>query len=151
MPILAYHRQLVNDAILSMGIDPEVCQEADNPNVWKLHRGDAQVILVAQDSINQNSDPMPTISMMSPVIQVPKGFEDLPKLHTFLLEANHKLITESFSVSNHWVILSTTYFLEDIRRQELVQLLDSLSYYAQSFIGIFKEQFGLEQIVEAEE
>lgn len=134
---------MVNDAILSLGIQPEVCQQKDNPNLWKLHRGEAQIILVAQESTNHVSDKVATLSMMSPLVQLPEDYDRMEEVFIYLLGANHQLITESFSLSNRWIILSTTYFLEDLRRAEVVQLLDALSFHAQSFIKTFLEEFDL--------
>lgn len=145
MPILESHRQLVNDAILSLGIKPEICQQENNPNLWKLHRGTAQIIIVAQESTSHLEDKVATISMMSPILQIPSGFEQITTLQQFILEANHKLITESFSLSNQWLILSTTYYLDDMRRQEIIQMLDALSFHAQSFIKIIDKEFGINQ------
>lgn len=149
MPILESHRQLINDAILSLGIKPEICQQENNPNLWKLHRGTAQVIIVVQESTSHMEDKVPTISMMSPLLQIPINFEQIKALHEFVLESNHKLITESFSISNRWLILSTTYYLEDMRRQEIIQMLDALSYHAQSFIKILDEKFDFEEAVDS--
>ncbi len=143
MAVLESHRHLVNDAILSLGIQPSICQQADNPNIWKLHRGTAQIILVAQDSTNHVNDEVATLSMMSPLLQIPEDYERMEEVYSYLLRTNHQLITESFSVSNRWVILSTTYFLEDLRRAEVVHLLDALSFHAQSFIKTFSEEFDL--------
>lgn len=148
MPILESHRQLVNDAILSLGIKPEICQQESNPNLWKLHRGTAQIIIVAQESTNHMEDKVTTISMMSPILQIPSDFEKIIDLQQFILESNHKLITESFSISNQWLILSTSYYIDDMRRQEIIQMLDALSFHAQSFIRIIKEDFGLSQSTE---
>ncbi|WMX16597.1 MULTISPECIES: YbjN domain-containing protein [unclassified Aureispira] len=145
MPILESHRQLVNDAILSLGIKPEICQQDSNPNLWKLHRGTAQIIIVAQESTTHLEDKVATISMMSPILQIPQDFKQTTALQQFILESNHQLITESFSISNRWLILSTTYYLDDMRRQEVIQMLDTLSFHAQSFIRIIDEKFGINQ------
>jgi len=141
MAILESHRQLVNDAILSLGIDPAICQQSENPNLWKMHRGQTQIIIVAQESLTHNDDKIPTISMMAPILQIPKNYANKQELCNFILDANHKLIVESFSISNNWVILSSTYYLDDMRRQEVVQLLDGLSFHAQSFSSILAEKF----------
>jgi hypothetical protein len=145
MPILESHRQLINDAILSLGIKPDICQQESNPNLWKLHRGTAQIIIVVQESTNHVEDKVPTISMMSPILQIPTDFEQIEAFQKFILESNHKLITESFSISNQWLILSTTYYLDDMRRQEIIQMLDALSFHAQSFIRIIGEEFNINQ------
>lgn len=141
MAVLEFHKQLINDAILSLGVKPENCQQEDNPNLWKLHRGKAQIIIIAQESMGHQEDKVPTVSMMSPIVQIPKDFEDREALYAFILDANHKLIIESFSISNDWIILSSTYFLDDIRRQEVAQMLDGLSYHAQSFMVLLSEKF----------
>lgn len=145
MSILESHRQLINDAILSLGIKPNICQQEDNPNLWKLHRGTAQIIIAVQESTNHLDDKIATISMMSPILQIPTNFEQTTALYQFILEANHKLITEAFSISNQWLILSTTYYLDDMRRQEIIQMLDALSFHAQSFTQIMAEKFEFDQ------
>lgn len=87
MPILESHRQLVNDAILSLGIKPEICQQDSNPNLWKLHRGTAQIIIVAQESTTHLEDKVATISMMSPILQIPQDFKQTTALQQFILES----------------------------------------------------------------
>lgn len=144
MPVLESHRQLINDAILSLGIDPKICQQEGTPNIWQLHRGTAQIILAAQDSTNHLQDQVATVSMMSPLVQLPEEFERLTELYAYLLDKNHLLITETFSLSNRWIILSATYYLDDMRRQEVMQLLDSLSFHAQQFKQEVLELFELE-------
>lgn len=143
MPVLESHRQLINDAILNLGIDPAICQQSDNPNLWKLHRGKAQIIIVAQESMTHQEDKIATISIMSPILYIPEDYDKKEALYEFLLDANHKLIVESFSISNQWLILSATYFLDDMRRQEVAQMLEALSYHAQYFIEALSEKFSL--------
>ncbi|MCH2023305.1 MAG: YbjN domain-containing protein [Saprospiraceae bacterium] len=141
MAILESHRQLINDAILSLGIDPDVCQQKTQPNSWKLHRGQTQIIIIVQESTNHKNDKIPTVSMMAPILNIPKDFDQKQDLYEFILSANHKLITESFSISNQWIILSSTYFIDDMRRQEVAQLLDALSFHAQSLVSVLSDKF----------
>lgn len=143
MPVLESHRQLINDAILSLGIDPKICQQSNDPNIWQLHRGTAQIIVAAQDSATHLEDTVATVSMMSPLVQLPENYERLTEIYEYLLDKNHLLITETFSLSNRWIILSTTYYLDDMRRQEVMQLLDSLSFHAQQFGQEIIEAFEL--------
>ena len=133
MAVLAKHTKLVNDAIESMGVDPKICVDENTPNVWKLHRGEAQVIMVLQDSTIYPEAVVPTLSIMSPVAQATQEPNERLKLYQHLLEVNHKLATETFSVSNDWVILSATCYMEDATQFAIRQLLDSLSYHAQQF------------------
>jgi hypothetical protein len=144
MPVLESHRQLINDAILSLGINPSICQQPNEPNIWQLHRGSYQIIIAAQDSTNHQEDKVATISIMSPLMQVPEQYDRLTEVYDYLLAKNHDLITETFSISNRWVILSATYFLDDMRRQEVMQLLDGLSFHAQKLGQELIDQFGLE-------
>lgn len=144
MAILESHRQLINDAIQSLGIDPARCQEASNDNnIWKLHRGQAQIILVLQESTNYKEDVFPTITMMSPIFQITDDFEQKEDVLQWVLAANHRLITEAFSWSNNWLIISSTYFIDEMRRKEIGQMLDSLSYHAQSFLSMLEERYSI--------
>ncbi len=141
MAILESHKQLVNDAILSLGIDPKICQQVEHPNIWKLHRGQNQIIIVVQESKTHKGDMIPTVTMMSPILQIPVDYEQKEALYEFIFDANHKLIVESFSISNRWLILSSTYFIDDMRRQEVAKMLDNLSFHAQSFTDILSKEF----------
>ncbi len=136
--VLKKHTKMVNAAIESMGIDPKVCADEQNDNVWKLHRGEAQMILVLQESNIYGESIVPTISMMSPVLKATTDSEKRLKLYQNLLEINHKLTTETFSVSNGWVVLSATYYIEDMTIHELRQMLESISYHAQYFLEQMK-------------
>ena len=82
--------------------------------------------------------------MMSPIVNIPEDFPKKLELYEFILDANHKFNTESFSISNQWLILSSNYFLSDMRLPEIVQMLESSSFYAQKFWEILHDKFDFE-------
>ena len=45
MSTLKRHSLLVDEAIESLGIDPQKCKN-DNPNAWTLHRGNLDIIII---------------------------------------------------------------------------------------------------------
>ena len=49
MSTLKRHSLLVDEAIESLGIDPQKCKN-DNPNAWTLHRGNLDIIIIIQES-----------------------------------------------------------------------------------------------------
>lgn len=140
MNILESERQLINDAINSIGLASEKSKQSDN-DIWNLHRGNIQLIVVAQTTELHNETKKSTICMMSPIVNIPEDFPKKLELYEFILDANHKFNTESFSISNQWLILSSNYFLSDMRLPEIVQMLESTSFYAQKFWEVLHDKF----------
>lgn len=143
MPVLESHIQLVNDAIQSLGIDPDKCQQKEHRNTWKLHRGEVQMILIVQESLSFNESKTATLAAMCPLIRVDNKLSKDNQFYKFILELNHKLITESFSLSNDWLILSAAYYIDNMRRPEIVTMIESLSYHAEKINEIIANKFEL--------
>ncbi len=143
MNILESERQLINDAIISIGLAPEKSKQEDN-DIWNLHRGAIQLIVVAQKTELHNGSHKSTICMMSPIVKIPEDFPQKLAFYEFILDANHRFNTESFSLSNNWLILSSNYFLSDMRLTEIVQMLESTSFFAQKFSEILNDKFEFE-------
>jgi len=139
--ILRKHNRLVNEAIKSLGINPKVCKD-DTPNVWRLHRDEAQIIIILQESKVFKDRTVPTVTMMSPISQVTKDPNERLKLFDYILQLNHKLTTETFSLSNDWLILSSTYYIDEMEPKEIAQMLDSLSFHAAQFLAQVQEDKG---------
>lgn len=140
MSVLPRHRRIVNDALESMGIDPKICTTEEKPNMWQLHRGEAQIIAVLQESVIMQDSKVATLTVMSPIVKASEDATEAIKLYQYLLEVNHKLTTETFSLSNGWVILSATYYIEDMSLREVRQLVDGMSYHAQQFLANLKKE-----------
>jgi hypothetical protein len=131
---------MVNDALESMGIDPKICTTEGRPNTWQLHRGEAQIIAILQESTIMQASKVATLTVMSPIVKASEDPQEAGELYKYLLEVNHKLTTETFSLSNGWVILSATYYIEDMSLREVRQLIDGMSYHAQQFLANLKKE-----------
>ncbi len=137
MAIIRKHIRLVDEAIKSMGIDPLVCKDENSPHVWKLHRDKAQIIIVLQESEVVPKKKVPTICIMSPITHISKD-KIATDLLLSILEINHKLTTATFSLSNNWLILSSTYMADAMQPKDVAYLLNHLSYHAVQFKEEFK-------------
>ena len=129
--------EIVESAIQSLGIDPMVCR-TDEPNKWRLHRGQAQIVMMLRKSRTHKGEERDTLVLVSPVVVVPKEERLKMRLYQFLLMTSHKLITESFSFAKEAdgteiAYISSTYFIGEMRLEEVSFMLDSLSYYAYKF------------------
>ena len=127
MSTLKRHSLLVDEAIESLGIDPQKCKN-DNPNAWTLHRGNLDIIIIIQESQITDQKTTPTITIMCPLCQIDEKNE-----HFILkkaMEVNHKLTIETLSVSNRWLIISSTYFIDEMKKKEIIDLIENLSYQA---------------------
>ncbi len=140
MKILESERQLINDAIQSIGIDPLATKQKET-DAWKLHRGSVQIIIIAQKTKQENGDQKSIICMMAPIVNISDEFTQKEALFEYILQTNHKLDCEAFSLSNNWLIMSSSYFLEDMRLQEVVRMLESMSFQSQKFVKILADTF----------
>lgn len=140
MAITERQNRIVNEALESMGIDPTVCTREEAPNVWNLHRGKAQIIAVLQESTILQDSKAVTLTIMSPMFKVSNKASERLATYQYILEANHRLTTETFSVSKDWIILSATYYMDDMSLREVRQLIDGLSFHAQQFLAYFTNE-----------
>lgn len=129
--------EIVEKAIQSLGIDPAVCR-TDQAHKWHLHRGQAQIVMMLRKSRTHKGEERDTLVLVSPVVVVPKEERLKMRLYQFLLMTSHKLITESFSFAKEEdgtevAYISSTYFIGEMRLEEVSFMLDSLSYYAFKF------------------
>jgi hypothetical protein len=149
MEKLSEYISLVETAISSLGVDPAVCR-TENPNKWHLHRGQAQVVLMLRKSRTHKGVEKDTVVMVSPVVVVPQDEIQKQKLYQLLLATSHQLITEAFSIAKEAngtevAYISSTFFIEDMNREEIAFMLDSLSFYAQKFSDELRSEFMGEQ------
>lgn len=123
----------VEEAIKSLGIDPSVCR-GEEPQQWYLHRGRAQVIVALRESLTHTDNMVPTLVLMAPITALPKAKMLRSKYYEVILETNHQLLAEAFSISDNWIHLSASYEIESMELREISFALDSLSYYAHKFV-----------------
>lgn len=134
------YKEVIESAIEQLGVDIKKCRTND-PNKWHLHRGTAQIIVFLRESQVHTGDKRPTMVIVSPILPIPEEEAVRNKLYGILLETSHKMITESFSIAEKWVYMSTTYYMEELNQKEAAYLLDSLSYYAQMFATELRKGF----------
>ena len=115
MSTLKRHSLLVDEAIESFGIDPQKCKN-DNPNAWTLHRGKLDIIIVVQNSQITDQKSIPTVTIMCPLLQINDKNEN--EILKKAMELNHKLTIETLSVSNRWLIISSTYFIDEMSKKK---------------------------------
>ncbi len=145
MEKLSDYSSIIEAAIGSLGVDPTVCR-TDQPNKWHLHRGQAQVVLILRKSRTHKAVEKDTVVMVSPVVVVPQDELQKQKLYQLLLATSHQLISEAFSIAKEAngtevAYISSTYFIEDMKSEEIAFMLDSLSFYAQKFSDELRSEF----------
>jgi hypothetical protein len=136
---------LVEEGIKLLGVDPAVCR-TELPHKWNLHRGQAQVVLIVRKSRTHKGMERDTLVLVSPVVIVPQDEKLKNKLYHYLLSTSHQMITEAFSIareSNGTEVgyISSTYFIEDMTKEEVAFMLDSLSFYAYKFSEELRAEF----------
>jgi len=137
--------EIVENAIQSLGIDPTVCR-TEEPHKWHLHRGQAQIVMMLRKSRTHKGEERDTLVLVSPVVIVPKEERLKLRLYQLLLKTSHQLITDSFSIATESDgtevgYISSTYFIGEMRPEEVSFMLDSLSFYAYKFSEELRAEF----------
>lgn len=145
MEKLQEYALLVESAISSLGVNPEICR-TELPNKWHLHRGQAQVVLMLRKSRTHKSMEKDTIVMVSPLVVVPQDEKLKQKLYQLLLSTSHQMVAESFSIAKEpngteIAYLSATNFIGEMSGGEIAFMLDSLSFYALKFAEELRDEF----------
>lgn len=132
--------RFIDKSLVLLGLDPENCR-TENKLMWYLNRGSARIYVALRDSQNYKKAPLYIVVVGSPITKLPRGYHRRQDVLEFIASWNHRLTTEVFSVSEETVFLSCTYPLIDESKKAFSAQLDSLSYYADVFDGLMRQEF----------
>lgn len=130
----------IDESLALLGLDPENCR-TDNKLMWYLNRGSARIYVALRDSENYKKEPLYIVVVGAPIAKLPRGYQRRQDVLEFMASWNHRLITEVFSISEETIFLSATYPLIDRSEGAFSAQLDSLSFYADVFDGLVRQEF----------
>lgn len=132
---------LVERTIQEQGIDPATCR-GEQPMQWFLRRGSATVLLFLRESQHSTGENRVVFVAISPMMEVPTDPTKRSQLAWRLLEINHQFIFERFTTAEGWVYLSSARPVDGLDSGEIVDMVESLSYYADMFDDMLQNEFG---------
>lgn len=141
MKRLRRHIFFVEEAIQQMGIDPALCRTKESRIRWEMHRSDSQILIFLREGLSNSEDTKEVLVITSPIMPLPKDPEKRMQCMEQLMQLNHRLIRETLSIMNDWIFISASNYIEFLTEEEVVSLLDSLSFYAHKFSVQFKEAY----------
>lgn len=128
---------MVNDIIVSLGVDPEQCYNEEK-GVWFLKKGSANVE-VAMFSINYGETSEDYIEIASPIMKIPAS--NLEVFYKRLLELNDTNIGVKFSIKGDWIWLLAQRELRDLDRSELETMFHRIGNYADDMDDKLQAEF----------
>ncbi len=129
-PISAYYG-FIEEAIASLGINPEICRSEDEEGTWHLAKGDISVIVHIW-MLAEGEEQVPYIMVFSPCHAVG---EHLPKsFYEELLALNHTMVGVSFTIHQGAFMLRTVREALNIDSSEMVRMLHRVGNYAEEYV-----------------
>jgi hypothetical protein len=134
---LKYYVKTVENAIQLLGLKPEDtrCEEFAN---WSFTRGSAQILMFLRES-ESTSGEKATLVITAKIMDIPATNREL--LFETLLKYNFRLVNESFCIDKNMVFLTSARFAHGMDPEEVLALLDNLSFAADHLDDHLQEQF----------
>lgn len=130
---------IIEEGIQKIGVAPETARTG-NPLQWALNRGSANVIMLLRES-NTYKGPRSILVLTSLIMKLPVDQPQQTLLCKHLLELSHSALIEGFSIYENYVYLKATRFVDGMDSNEVLDMLDSLSYSADYIDDELKKSF----------
>jgi len=117
---------IVEDGIRALGVDPATIK-GQTFGEWYLQRGSATV-LVKINTVNAYNGVKDILVILTAIAKVPTNNKEV--LFQKLLEENHKLLNERFTVFNGQICLVSSRDMLGMDAQEVQSMVDGQSYAA---------------------
>ncbi len=145
---------VAEDAIKTLGVDPEItrCEDAGQ---WILERNDIEVYLDVWQPVDHNQweyfkeeEPTAIFQVLVPVCHIPEKESDRYAFMEEVLYLNHHMFYGSFTINMEEGIAAIRFkrLLEGTNRVEMIEPIESISFYAENLSKFLSEKYGLRKI-----
>ena len=141
---------IVEEALLSLGITAEQARNEEEGQ-WTVYRNDLEVYIdcwslgTEQQALYYfQAEDQPVFQVISPFCQVPK--ERYQEFLEELLEINLGMYKASLAVRQEGGVVAVKYraLAVDLTKEQVLEGLDSVAYYAELFSNVFSERYGVQ-------
>jgi len=129
----APYEKMVNDLLASHGLNPDQCRHKPK-TLWSAYRGSA---LIYTEIFKLND--IDYIEISSPIMTLPS--KNVLPFYRKLLEINWQLMGIKFFMRGEWVYISENRELRGLDFDELKQMEDRVSYYADFYDDLLVKEF----------
>jgi len=116
-------RQLVEQAIATLGLNPEECR-GENPGQWNLKKGQFDILVDTWVEQEQT-----LFQVLCPLCTPPEDNKE--GFYAFLLERNHGLSQVAYTLFDGNVYLKHTREARGLTHDEIITLLSKTAFYAE--------------------
>ncbi|MDX5321584.1 MAG: YbjN domain-containing protein [Bacteroidota bacterium] len=147
---------VVEEALLSLGITPEQARNEEEGQ-WTVYREVLEIYMDAwtlgteqQALFYFQADDQPVFQVICPFCQVPA--DQYEEFLEELLDVNIALYKVSLAVRQEGGVVCVKYrsLAQNLTKEEVLEALDAVAYYAELFSNVFREKYGV-QILERQD
>jgi hypothetical protein len=128
---------MVEDVILSFGVDPVACR-GDKPGMWKMFKGSAEVWI---DIWHFDREQRAYFQVMAPVMELPK--QQREEFYRDLLELNDQMFGVAFSVSGNWAYIRVLREVEGLGHNEVEATINRVGIYCDDYDDMLRKKYGV--------
>jgi hypothetical protein len=136
MDLTSYY-QLVENAIKSLGVDPEMCR-GDNPGQWNLASGSANVWI---DVFQREGENEGYFQCMGPVCEVPQNNREA--FFQEVLEINHGLYGAAMTKYEGNIFMKSIRELTGLDESEIISTMNRIGSYGDQYDDYLKDKYGV--------
>lgn len=131
---------VVEGALAQLGVPVEMTR-TDNPLLWSLNKGSANVLLRLQHTA-AFSGSRGLLLIACPFMLIPKDAAQKASLLEELMKMNFQASITSFNMGGDYIYLLTNRFVKGMDSSEIVDMLQELGTYADYFDDQLQAKYG---------
>lgn len=148
----------VEDAIQTLGIDPEACR-CETEGQWIVQRGDIEIYVDIWQPLDhhqweyfRDEEPAAVFQVVAPVCYLPSTLEGKMRFQEEILHINHHMFYGSFTINDEEQMAAIGFkrLVEGINRVEIIEPIESIGYYAENLSQFLTEKYHLKKIEKIE-
>lgn len=134
----------VEEYLRSLGLDPAGCATR-NPNEWAILKNGVLIVLTLRETQTLSKPKQDVFIVMAPIVKDAKDPAKSVALLRYLMEVNHGLIAERFTLyEDGWISLVNARPVEGLDAQEVEMAAESLCEVAAFFKKEILDKYGLQ-------
>ena len=119
---------LIESALLDLGVDPESCREEKQEGSWTISSGNVYLLLDCWADAEEN---IVVFQVLSPLFEIPEDMS--AEFYNEILELNFTINGTSFSKLNNTLVLKSIQDLELTEKTAITAMINRVGFYADKY------------------
>jgi len=148
------YSELIESALATLGLNPVETRCADEGQ-WMIFNGETEIYIDLWENENDNpwlyfesTDPLFMFQIIAPICLMPDDKSEV--FYEEILHNNLNMLYGSYTINKEQNMLAVKYRrpMTNLSKEEIIDLIECIGYYAESTFEILKERYPIQKIVQ---